>query len=850
MIRNSIAELVPDFLRREREIAYVFKRGYRMVRWTYGDVARVAFQFARELEERGISKGDRVLLWGENCAEWVAAFWGCTLRGVVAVPLDRISSPEFARRVTDQVDAKLLLGSTDALAAIPHLSGLKLETLRNDLVRHSSASYSPLAVTRNDIAEIIFTSGTTAEPRGVVLAHGNILANLTPLETEIAKYIKYERIFHPIRFLNLLPLSHVFGQFLGLFVPQLIGGTVLFQETLNPSEIVQTIKSERVSVTVTVPRVIETIKDKIERDLAAQGKRDRFLSQFAAAADEKFVSRWWRFRKIHNLFGWKFWAFISGGAALDAQTEEFWRRLSFVVIQGYGLTESTSLISVNHPFKLGRKSIGKVLPGREMKLDESGEILVRGENIAQAYWQGKQLVPVAGDEGWFRTGDLGAIDSEGNLYFKGRKKNVIVTSAGMNVYPADLEEALRHQPEIRDAVVVGLARGGNSEPCGVLILRNGNAEEAVKRANEKLAEYQRMRCWLVWPESDFPRTSTQKPRTNLIQQWAETQAKSSSNGLQMPEGGLGDLISRITKRSATALNPGARLEDDLNLSSLDRVELMSAIEDRYGVDLDEGEVTQSTTIEQLERMLQSRAGERTQYVYPRWGQSRPIHWLRALIYYLMTWPATMILAKPEIRGREHLRGVKGPLLIVANHITETDIGFIQAALPARLRTNLAVAMQGEMLNSMRNPPREWNPIRRWWEQLQYFLVVALFNVFPLPQRSGFRQSFAYAGESVDRGYSVVVFPEGRRTTTGELSPFRTGIGLLYERLNLPVLPVHIDGLYELKLKNKKWAAPGAVRVTIGTPIRFDPTISPEAVTRELQNEIAALKSFVPSQRLS
>ena len=841
MQRNSIAELIPTFLRREGEIAYAFKRGYRMVRWSYGEVAQVAFQFARELEERGIAKGERVLIWGDNCAEWVAAFWGCALRGAVAVPVDRISTPDFARRVAEQVDAKLLLGSADVLFVIPNLAALPLETLRDDLARHSAASYSPAGVARDDIAEIIFTSGTTAEPRGVVLTHGNILANLTPLETEISKYIKYERIFHPIRFLNLLPLSHVFGQFLGVFVPQLIGGTVLFQETLNPSEVVQTIRKEKISVTVTVPRVIETVKDKLERDLDARGKQAWFKKQFAASGQENFVRRWWRFRKIHSLFGWKFWAFISGGAALDAETEEFWRRLSFVVIQGYGLTESTSLISVNHPFKLGRKSIGKVLPGREMKLDESGEILVRGENIAKAYWQGRELVPVAGDEGWFRTGDLGAIDEQGNLYFKGRKKNVIVTPAGMNIYPADLEEALRHQPEIKDAVVVGLARGGNAEPCGVLILRDGNAEAAVKRANENLAEYQRMRCWLVWPESDFPRTSTQKPRTNLIQAWAEAQAKGNSNGLQMPEGGLADLISRVTRQSAIAFKPGARLEDDLNLSSLDRVELMSAIEDRYGVDLDEGEVTQNTTVEQLERMLQSRAGERTQYAYPRWAQSRPVHWMRALIYYLMTWPATMMLAKPTIRGREHLRGVKGPLLIVSNHITETDIGFIQAALPARLRTNLAVAMQGEMLNAMRNPPRDWNPIRRWWEQLQYFLVVALFNVFPLPQRSGFRQSFAYAGESVDRGYNVVVFPEGRRTTTGELTPFRTGIGLLCERLNVPVLPIHIDGLYELKVKNRKWTRPGAVRVSIGKPVRFDSQISAEAIARELQNEVAALK---------
>ena len=267
--------------------------------------------------------------------------------------------------------------------------------------------------------QIVFTSGTTAEPRGVVISHGNVLANLEPLEREIGKYLRYERIFHPLRFLNLLPLSHVFGQFLGIFLPQLLAATVIFQDTLNPAEVLQVIKKERVSVVVAVPRLMESLKDKIERDMEAAGKQPWFQRQFKAAKDEHFVKRWWRFRRIHNQFGWKFWAFISGGAALDAETEEFWRRLSFVVIQGYGLTETTSLISLNHPFRTGKRSIGKVLEGREIKLDENGEILVRGANVAAGYWQAKQLQPVLTDEGWFRTGDVGELDAEGNLYFKG-----------------------------------------------------------------------------------------------------------------------------------------------------------------------------------------------------------------------------------------------------------------------------------------------------------------------------------------------------------------------------------------------------------------------------------------------
>src|SRR5260370_18953778 len=266
--------------------------------------------------------------------------------------------------------------------------------------------YTALEMQRSDVVEIVFTSGATAEPKGVVITHGNILANLETFEPEISKYLKYERIFHPIRFLNLLPLSHVFGQFLGILIPQLIAGTVYFNDSLNPAEILRTITSERISALVAVPRILHGLKEKLEREFELAGRKDWFDTQLEQAGHKHFVRRWWRFRKIHDRFGWKFWALVSGGATLDAETEEFWRRLSFVVIQGYGLTETTSLISVNHPFRLGRGSIGKILPGKEIKLDESRENLVRGENVAAGYWHGRKLQPVTAAEGCFRTADL------------------------------------------------------------------------------------------------------------------------------------------------------------------------------------------------------------------------------------------------------------------------------------------------------------------------------------------------------------------------------------------------------------------------------------------------------------
>ncbi len=452
MERRSVVGYLENFLRRGGECAYVQRRGYRSVRWTYLQVAEAAFQFARELQKRSIGKGDRVLLWGPNSAEWVMAFFGCALRGVIVVPVDDAGAADFAQRVYRQVEARLLLCSREHAQLFPSTLGevLILEDLQETLSGHSSAPHGAVEITTADTLEVVFTSGTTAEPKGVVITHGNVLGNIVPLEIEIQRYLKYERLVHPLRFLNLLPLSHVFGQFLGIFLPQLMGATVIFQEALKPAEVIRTIQRERVSLLVAVPRMLQSLKEKVERDLEEENGLEGFRKRFQAAEGKHFLHRWWIFRQVHGRLGWKFWAFICGGAALDRITEEFWGRLGYAVVQGYGLTETTSIISVNHPFRLGKGSIGKVLAGREVKLAPDGEILVRGSGVATGYWTGQELQPIAGEEGWYGTGDLGELDAEGNLFFKGRKKDVIVTPAGMNVYPEDLEAALRRQPEVKD----------------------------------------------------------------------------------------------------------------------------------------------------------------------------------------------------------------------------------------------------------------------------------------------------------------------------------------------------------------------------------------------------------------
>jgi long-chain acyl-CoA synthetase len=524
-----------------------------------------------------------------------------------------------------------------------------------------------------------------------------------------------------------------------------------------------------------------------------------------------------------------------------------------------------------------------VLPGREVKLAEDGEILVRGGGVSSGYWDvdhgGKPGVQKASDagisderisdarirdeQGWYRTGDIGALDAAGNLYFRGRKKEVIVTPGGTNVYPEDLEAALRRQPEVKDCVVVGIERGGNAEPCAVVILRgvvnlkdaqiedaqmkDERLGEAVRRANESLAEYQRMHMWIEWPQEDFPRTSTQKPRRNLIREVAQAQIlgqraekNADASAGQSSDRPLADLIARVTGRPVGALRENASLDSDLGLSSLDRVELLSTLEDRYQVNLSETRFSAVRTVGDLERMLRGDAAPGAAYHYPGWVLRWPVSWLRIVAHYLLMRPAIILLGWPRIAGREHLRGVKGPLLVVSNHVSDVDAGFILTALPARFRHRLAIATRGEDLEALRSPAPGRGFFARVYGRMGWIVGVSLLNLFPLPREAGFRKSFAYAGQAVDRGYSVLVFPEGRHTEDGKINPFRAGIGLLAGNLDIPVLPMRIDGLFEAKQTGRRFAAPWKIRVRIGEPMRFPPGTDSQKIVAELQAAVERL----------
>src|SRR5208282_5463995 len=418
---------------------------------------------------------------------------------------------------------------------------------------------------------------------------------------------------------------------------------------------------------------------------------------------------------------------------------------------------------------------------------------------------------------------------------------VIVTPAGLNIYPEDLEAALRRQPEVKDCVVVGIERAGNAEPCAVMILRDdARAQEVVERANQSLAEFQRMRMWVQWPQEDFPRTSTQKPRRNVIAEFAARQILRGGEKDVTSDSPVIELIGRITGRRAVRARRESDLSSDLGLSSLDRVELISALEDRYQVDLSETRFSAARTVGDVEKMLRGEVGERVRYHYPNWVLRWPVTWVRWLAHYLLMRPAIILLGWPRIEGRENLQGCRGPVLVVCNHIGDVDVGFVQTAVRARLRNCLATATGGEALEALRTPLASRSFPGKIYDRIQWTLGVSLLNLFPLPRQAGFRQSFAYAGQAVDRGYSVLVFPEGRHTVDGKINPFRAGIGLLAQNLGIPVVPMRITGLFELKQAGKKFAAPWKISVRIGSPIKFAPDSEPEQIAQDLQCAVQSL----------
>ncbi|HEY2382561.1 MAG TPA: AMP-binding protein [Terriglobia bacterium] len=780
---QTLVELLPSIERLGGREAVRWSNGYRTWTATYRDLYGRIGACVEYFDRQGLRKGDRVMIWAENRVEWMAAFWACVARGIEAVPVDYRFSKELAGRIRIGSRAKLVIDDTslDAIAALPPVN-----------------RFTPSTVIADDVVEIVYTSGTTGEPKGVVHRHRNICSNLRPFQQEIAKYRRWAAPFQPVRILDLLPLSHMFGQSQGLYIPLFLEGSVAFTTEIHPSKVIRFIHDNRISVAVCVPKILENLKNEVQRRGITADRVSGLLRTM------------WRHRKTHRTFGWKFWAFVVGGARVDPELEEFWKALGYAVIQGYGLTEASPVVSVNHPFDTRTGSLGKVVPGQDVVIAPDGEILVRGESVTT-------------DEEWLHTGDLGELDSEGRLYYRGRKKDLIVTPEGLNIYPEDVEKVLNSLPEIRESAVVG---GDHVHAVLILNTPGTDVDALIRRANERLEAHQRIRSWSLWPGDDFPRT----PSTLKI--------KRQEVARQMTAGAVDD---RARTRQPGSPSP---VTDLSAMSSLERVELLSELENKYQMEFDEDSFARLKSNQDLEAWL--RVPERTaapaepETPLSEWARSFPVRSFRSVFQHLIALPLYRHYLPLTVSGLENLRDVHSPVIFAANHTSHLDVPTIYAALPHRWHPLLAPAMMKDHFRAYFEPAG--HPLTETAAvAAAYFLACSIYNAYPLPQHmSGTRRALEYTADLLDRGHCPIVFPEGLRTTDGKMHPFRPGIGMMAVRLRVPVVPIRIRGLYEIYSVHDSWPRRGPVEVSIGTPLRFHPDTSYAEAADEIERVVRNL----------
>ena len=755
-VDSTMERTLVDFLRSRASRfgprdALLFKPGFRYLRWSYSNLWSESGQVASLLQSRGLSKGDQVLLWGPNSPQWVLAFLGCVRAGVVVVPLDLRSAPDYVSRVVARTSPRLAFTSRytpkgDADLGVPEISFEELESAIYNLPEPEPVDIQP-----DDLVEIMFTSGTTGDPKGVMLTHRNLTANIEG----ITQYITCDT---SSRLLSILPLSHMYEQMGGLLAVLHFGASVTYPTSRQPAVLARTMRERRITTLLLVPQGLELLMNGIEREVRRQGREALWGKLKRIAERTPFRLRRRLFGRVHRQFGGKLDFIVSGGAALDRELGRKWELMGVKILQGYGATEASPVIS-NHTLE-DRKpdSVGRPLPNVEVAISAEGEIVVRGDSISPGYYNAPDQTAAAFVDGWYRTGDLGHFDNEGFLHIRGRLKDMIVLPSGQNVYPDDIQAVLNRHPDVTDSSVVGLPRAGSVEVHAALILADGHdqPEAIVAWANAQLAEQQHLRGFTVWPEEDFPRTHTLKvKKPALIEALTSlaatgmtgnplvaTLARQDATSARRRDGtpGLAEIIAEVAPVEAAEVTPGMTLGKDLGLDSLGRVELLSAVESLLGVYLDENQVDSETTVGRLQRMLDESAANPVMIRFPAWGMRWWCRMARGFLQRTMLFPVVLAPYRLSVQGQERLNGIDGPVLFASNHHLGLDNPLIIKTIPQTWRRRLAIAAAAKL---WRNPVRSvLNPL--------------LGNGFPLAQDGPIRPSLENMGRTLDSGWSVLI----------------------------------------------------------------------------------------------
>jgi long-chain acyl-CoA synthetase len=823
---EDLTDLFKTFEDRGEKTAFVHRTNSRRFVYSYSRLSELSIRMAEWLGRNGIEKGDRVTIWAPNSPWWAISFWGCVLRGVIVVPVDFSSGKERAETIVSLTESKLIIQSRYKAERIGSVKNVLIEDLEYEIppTKPEFSKKDRVKTKKGDIAEIIYTSGTTGDPKGVVLTHKNIITNLLQVNQRIALKPEY-------RFLSLLPLSHMFEQIGDFLSPLHRGSLIVYLDTLKPSAIVNALKKERISVIVTVPRFLQVLKNSIERELETKHLLKVFLGLTAVSKHFPLFAKRIIFFPVRRAFDRRFAFFVSGGAALETELAEFWSQLGFKVIEGYGITECSPVLAVNDERKQVFGSVGPAIPGVDLKVEDN-EILAKGDNVFPGYFENEAATREAfTEDGWFKTGDLGFFDGEKNLHIKGRKKEVIITSAGINIYPDDIEPVLNRIKGVKESCVIGLAREEGEEVHAVLILDGSGraAEKIVLEANGRLDPLQQISRFTVWPGREFPKTNTLKiqrfkVRERIVAPADGKQGKDSSDKLIY-------IVSQVTGTAPGKIKETSLLSGDLGLNSIARLELANCLEREFRMDVEDTIIDQRMTVGDLRKFVESRGKTSFRYRLRPWTNTAIVRWFRRCADLVLNERIFRYLAKTETTGIENLQGNREPVLFAANHISYFDTSAIYYALPKDKRYRVSVAAGDDFFFNGNG-----GILGKILRRIMYEYSSLCFNAFILPEKAGFRRIMEHMGTLIERGVSLLYFPEGGLTRNGVPLPFQPGIGLIVKELRVPVVPIKLEGLESIIAPDTALIRRGTVKVKFGKPICFTRE-SPAEITKKIRAAI-------------
>ncbi len=824
---TTLAEIVELFPEREGREAVRFFNGFRIFHYTYDELYDLSQRMRRFLRDRGLQKGDRLLLWAANRPEWAVVYFACVQEGVVLVPLDARNRSDFVQRVADETQAKWLIRSQTQKDPGFSFPSLLIETLFSQLNDVEPVN-EPSMVLSEDWVEIVYTSGTTGKPKGVVLSQYNIASNVT----DVLKVVPVDSTYH---LLSVLPLSHALEQTAGFWAPFAGGGTVCYLQALKPSALFNVFQRKKITVMVLVPRLLTLLKQRIENEIRQKHltyylRLGRYLARFVSKSFLK-----WYFYPIHKRINKDFILFVSGGAALDREVEKFWNHLGYELLQGYGLTETSPVLTATRIGKTRLGSVGFPLEQVELQLGEGNEIRAKGPNVFDGYFNNPDATAEVFENGWYKTGDVGEFDEDRFLYIRSRKKDVIVTADGINIYPEDIENTLLEHPALDEVCVLGV--GEQEDLIHAVLLLNDETvdpQSIIDYANGQLSPEQRIHSYSIWPLPEFPKTTTLKIKKNEVRKQIENDSIDTFGQPVVSLSAFQRIICDIGNLKPEDLKPDARLGPDLGLGSIDRIDLVSRLEEEFRLDIDDALVTVDARLSDLEQFVENRGKAESDLNFRRWTRAPFWQCVRFISNAVIVKPFLWLFCELKLTGMENLNDFKGPLLIVSNHTSHLDTLLIQNFFPSHLKRRICPAAWKEYFDAEGRPVLV--KLGKW---LAWQFATTLINLFPLPQSAGFRQSMAYAGELLDDGWNVLLFPEGARTTSGEMLPFREGVGIMAQNLQVPVVPVAISGGEKVLVRGKFHPKRGTVKMAVGKPF-YPKDDDYRLITQKVKKEIETL----------